>query len=49
MFFVDTRAEANAIVTTYTRQAWLWLGLGGIAAIMALAIGLETRRAYFRS
>ena len=41
MFFVDTRAEANAIVTTYTRQAWLWLGLGGITAIMALAIGLR--------
>jgi predicted exporter len=39
--FVDVNAEANAIVTEYTGTAWRWLGLGALAALVAIFVGLR--------
>ncbi len=39
--YVDMRAESNRLVAVYTAQAWRWLSIGGLAAIVALAAGLR--------
>jgi len=39
--FVDVNAEANAIVAEYTGTAWRWLGLGALAALAAIFVGLR--------
>ena len=39
--YVDVTAEANAIVAEYTGTAWRWLGLGALAALVAIAVGLR--------
>jgi predicted exporter len=39
--YVDVTAEANAIVVEYTATAWRWLGLGALAALVAIAAGLR--------
>ena len=39
--YVDMRAETNRLVAGYTGRAWRWLGLGGLAALIALWVGLR--------
>ncbi len=39
--YIDMRAETNRLVAGYTGRAWRWLGLGGLAALLALWIGLR--------
>lgn len=39
--YLDIGREANAMVATYTAQAWRWLLFGGLAALAALAFGLR--------
>jgi predicted exporter len=39
--YVDVAAEANMIVAEYTGMAWRWLGLGVLAALAAIALGLR--------
>ncbi len=39
--YIDVTAEANAIVAEYTGTAWHWLGLGALAALIAIAAGLR--------
>jgi predicted exporter len=39
--YVDIRTETNGIVSAYTAQAWRWLAYGGVAVLLALAIGLR--------
>jgi predicted exporter len=41
--WVDIKAEMEGIVTVATRQALLWCGLGGLAVLVLLAIGLGRR------
>ncbi len=41
VMFVDMHAETNGIVTAYTRRAGRWLAYGGLAALVALLIGLR--------
>jgi predicted exporter len=42
--YVDVTAEANTVVAAYTAMAWRWLGLGAIAALVAIAVGLRDLR-----
>jgi len=42
--YVDVTAEANYVVATYTATAWRWLGLGALAAVIAIAFGLQDLR-----
>lgn len=42
--FVDTSAEANEVVAAYTATAWRWFGLGALAALIAVAVGLRDVR-----
>jgi predicted exporter len=39
--FVDVSAEANEVVAAYTATAWRWFGLGALAALIAVAVGLR--------
>ncbi len=39
--YVDVAAEANGIVAEYTGAAWRWLGLGALAALVTVAVGLR--------
>jgi predicted exporter len=39
--YIDIRNETNGIVASYTGQAWRWLALGGVAALVALVAGLR--------
>jgi predicted exporter len=39
--YVDVSAEANNVVAAYTVTAWRWLGLGALAALVAVAVGLR--------
>ncbi len=39
--YVDTRAEANAVVTGYTDRAWRWLAGGAGAAVAAMLLVLR--------
>ena len=39
--YVDVTVEANTIVAEYTGTAWRWLGLGALAALIAIAVGLR--------
>ena len=39
--YVDVTAEANGIVAEYTGTAWRWLGLGALAALVTIAVGLR--------
>ncbi len=42
--YVDTRAELGRILASYTAQAWKWLGLGVLAILVVLAVGLRDGR-----
>jgi predicted exporter len=42
--FVDVSAEANNVVAASTATAWRWLGLGALAALVAVAVGLRDLR-----
>lgn len=42
--YVDIRAESSALVASYTSRAWRWLGFGGVAATIVLAVGLRDIR-----
>jgi len=42
--YVDVTAEANTVVAAYTAMAWRWLGLGALAALVAIAVGLRDLR-----
>jgi predicted exporter len=39
--YVDVAAEANGIVAEYTGAAWRWLGLGALAALVTVVVGLR--------
>jgi predicted exporter len=39
--YVDVTAEANGIVAEYTGRAWRWLGIGALAALLTVAVGLR--------
>jgi len=41
VMLLDMKAEANALVTRTTRQAWHWLGYGAVVAFGLLALGLR--------
>jgi predicted exporter len=40
ILWIDVKAETEGLVATTTRQALLWCGLGGVAVLVLLAIGL---------
>jgi predicted exporter len=40
ILWVDVKAETQGVVTLATRQALLWCGLGGVAVLLLLAVGL---------
>lgn len=42
---VDIGSEMNAIVSSYTTQAWQWFAAGGGLVVLALVIGLRRPRA----
>ena len=42
--YVDLRAELGRILAGYTAQAWKWLGLGVLAILVVLAVGLRDVR-----
>ncbi len=42
--YVGTRAELGRILAGYTAQAWKWLGLGVLAILVVLALGLRDGR-----
>ncbi len=42
--YVDITAETSAIVADNTTRAWRWLAAGGVAALVALAVGLRSTR-----
>jgi predicted exporter len=42
--FIDMAQEANRIVADYTRAALRWIGAGGVAALICLAIGVRDIR-----
>jgi predicted exporter len=48
VMFVDMHAETNAIVTTYAGRAGRWLLYGGLAALLALLVGLRRPGAVVR-
>ncbi|MGH7210406.1 MAG: MMPL family transporter, partial [Acetobacteraceae bacterium] len=41
VIYIDMHAQTSAIMASDTRHAWHWLGLGGLAALAALAVGLR--------
>ncbi|MEO8715996.1 MAG: hypothetical protein ABI369_13380, partial [Acetobacteraceae bacterium] len=41
LLYVDVHAQTNAIMTRDTRHAWHWMGLGALAALAALSVGLR--------
>jgi predicted exporter len=41
---IDVTAEVNEIVAEYTGSAWRWVGLGALAALVAIAAGLREPR-----
>jgi predicted exporter len=41
ILWVDVKAETQGVVTLATRQALLWCGLGGLAVLGLLALGLR--------
>ena len=46
--YLDVTAEANGIVAEYTNSAWRWVGLGALAALVAIAAGLREPRRVVR-
>jgi predicted exporter len=41
ILWIDVKAETQGVVTLTTQQALLWCGLGGLAVLLLLAVGLR--------
>jgi predicted exporter len=40
--YLDIAKETNAIVADYTSKAWRWVAAGGLAALVAVSVGLRS-------